>query len=327
MTGFISLSSTSKIFGMLISASPGSSGSRGLLGWLTICGYITKGGRIAVRDSGRSCDPVLFYKDCQTVTLDRLDKIIGGAQVQSPGLVIHDGDHDHRYLRQVRVILQPIQNSPPIAFKHDNVRGDKQRAKLLGEAEAFFSVRGGNSPEIQFRQEARHQVANGRVVVYYQNRIQVCFRLWQCARNVARSLRRCGFNCLDNDMGRQLHRKGGALPGLALDADFSFHQLDETVCNGESKTGPTVLAGNRRIRLGELLEQVLLLLCGDANAFVADLELNPVFPLYLDLIRVRGDGAMIRKLGGVTEQVEQDLPDFRNIRAHHAYVLLQMQAT
>src|SRR5258705_10296696 len=93
-----------------------------------------------------------------------------------------------------------------------------------------------------------------------------------------------------------------------------------------SKADTAILAGNRRIRLGELLEQVLPLFCGDSNARVADLELNPVFPLYLDLIHVQGDGAMIREFAGVTEQVEQDLPDFRNIRAHHAYVLLQMHA-
>src|SRR5713226_2382356 len=271
---------------MLISPSPGSSGSSCLLGWLTICCYITKGGRIAVRDSGTSCDPVLFYKDCQTVTLDRLNKVIGGAQVQPPSLVVHDSDHDYRNLRQVRVILQPVQNGPPIAFGHDYVEGNKQWANLLGETEAFLSVRGSNHMEIQFRQEARHQVADGWVVVYHQNRIQVRFGFWQRERRIARSLRQCGFSCLDNDIRRQLHRKGCALPCLALHADFPFHQLDKSVRDGESQAGPAILPGNRGIRLGKLLKQVLLLLCRDSNSSVPDLELNPVFPLDLHLTHV-----------------------------------------
>jgi len=53
---------------------------------------------------------------------------------------------------------------------------------------------------------------------------------------------------------RQLHRKV-ALP-LALTPIF-LSSLDETVCNGKSKTGPPYF-GNRRIRLATL-EQVLLL--------------------------------------------------------------------
>ena len=87
---------------------------------------------------------------------------------------------------------------------------------------------------------------------------------------------RRGFSCLGNDMSRQLHSKDGALPRLALDADLPFHQLNEAVSNGESQAGPAILPGNRGIRLGKLLKQVLLLLCGDSNPSVADPELNPI---------------------------------------------------
>src|SRR6059036_3163483 len=94
MSLFISLSSTSKIFGILISPASG---------YLCFCrltarrtlSHMGKGGRINVRDTGRSSDSVLFYKDSKAVPLDWLNQIIRGAQVNAPGLVVHDGHHDH----------------------------------------------------------------------------------------------------------------------------------------------------------------------------------------------------------------------------------------
>src|SRR6266446_9279221 len=135
MSLFISLSSTSKIFGILISPGSGNSGSGCLAPHHLAVFYISrKGDRSSVRDRGPS-DPVLFYKNCETIPLNRLDKIIGGAQVQAPGLVVHDGDHNHRNLRQFGISLEPIQKCPSIAFRHDYIEGDKQRANLLGKAE------------------------------------------------------------------------------------------------------------------------------------------------------------------------------------------------
>jgi len=58
---------------MLISPDPGNLGSGGLVARLAVS-YISKGDRASVRDSGRPSDPVLFYKNCETVPLDRLDR-------------------------------------------------------------------------------------------------------------------------------------------------------------------------------------------------------------------------------------------------------------
>src|SRR6266404_1086378 len=175
---------------------------------------------------------------------------------------------------------------------------------LLGKPNSFFSIRGGDHVEIQFCQEARHKIADRRVVVYYQNRFQAGFGLTRCRRNLAGTLWQRGYSGLDDDLSGQPDRKDGALPRLALDVDLPFHQLNEPVSNGESQAGPTILAGNRGIRLGKLVKKVLLLLGGDSNPSVADPELNPRSLLYLDLLHVHGDGALIRKFAGVTEQVE-----------------------
>jgi len=140
-----------RIFGMLISPSPGCSGSSGLLGWLTICCYITKGGRIGVRDSGRSRDPVLFYKDCQTVTLNRLDKIIGGAQVQSPGLVIH-------HVTMITGISAKSESFFSLFRTVHPSHSGMTTSRVISSGRSFLARRKPSSPfarhsRIQFRQE------------------------------------------------------------------------------------------------------------------------------------------------------------------------------
>src|SRR5260370_6684807 len=94
MSLFISLSSTSKIFGILISPSPGNPGSGCLAARQAVC-HISKRGRIGVRDIRRASEPVLFYENFGTVALDLLNKVIGGAQFLAPGLVISDVNHNH----------------------------------------------------------------------------------------------------------------------------------------------------------------------------------------------------------------------------------------
>jgi len=46
---------------------------------------------------------------------------------------------------------------------------------LLGKANSFFPIRGGYHVEIQFCQEARHQIADRRIIIYHQNRFQAGF--------------------------------------------------------------------------------------------------------------------------------------------------------
>src|SRR5256885_16402283 len=100
MSLFISLSSTTKFSGMLISPASGSLGFCRLTTRRTLS-RIGKGGRVSVRDTGRSSDSVLFYQDSKTVPLDWLDQVIRGAQIHATGLVIHDGHHNHRNFGEI----------------------------------------------------------------------------------------------------------------------------------------------------------------------------------------------------------------------------------
>src|SRR5260221_3241670 len=105
MSLFISLSSTSKIFGILISPASGYLGFCRLTTRRTLS-HIGKGGRISVRDCGRSSDSVLFYQDSKTVPLDWLDQEIPGVPSHATGLLIHQGCHDPRHFFEVLVALQ-----------------------------------------------------------------------------------------------------------------------------------------------------------------------------------------------------------------------------
>src|SRR5258707_6223758 len=102
MSLFISLSSTSKIFGMLISPASGYLGFCRLTTRRTFS-RIGKGGRISVRDTGRSSDSVLFYQDSKTVPLDWLDPAIRSGQIHVACLVIHDWHHNHPKLGAVLI--------------------------------------------------------------------------------------------------------------------------------------------------------------------------------------------------------------------------------
>src|SRR2546423_2915222 len=150
MSLFISLSSTSKIFGMLVSPAFGYLGFCRLKTRRTLS-RIGKGGLISVRDCGRSSISVLFYQDSKTVSLDWLDQVIRGAQIHATGLVIHDGHHNHRNFGEFLIALQPVQHCPSVTFGHDYIERNKEWANFLSEAESLFSVRGDDYAEIQFR--------------------------------------------------------------------------------------------------------------------------------------------------------------------------------
>src|SRR5260370_15903085 len=113
-----------------------------------------------------------------------------------------------------------------------------------------------------------------------------------------------------------MHCESRTFPGLALDGDAPLHQLYEPIRNSESQTSPAVLSSNRGIRLGKLVKQVFLLFRRDSNSRVAHAESDPIVALDLVLIDIHGDDSAIGKLAGVAQQIEQNLSDFRDVRAH-----------
>ena len=76
--------------------------------------------------------------------------------------------------------------------------------------------------------------------------------------------------------GRQLDGEGRSLAELRADGDVATHHLAEASADGQTETGAAEVPGGRVIGLGELLEDVLQLVGGDADAGVADRQEDPV---------------------------------------------------
>ena len=73
---------------------------------------------------------------------------------------------------------------------------------------------------------------------------------------------------------RQREVERAAPADLALEPDLPAHHLDQAGRDRQAQPGAAVLAGRRGVGLGERLEEPLLLLGGDADAGVADGEVQ-----------------------------------------------------
>ena len=74
----------------------------------------------------------------------------------------------------------------------------------------------------------------------------------------------------------EFHREpeNGAIAGLALNADGTAHHLGEILGDGEAEPGAAVSAGRGGVGLLEALEQTRPLLLRQANAAVADSDVE-----------------------------------------------------
>src|SRR6516165_5801342 len=95
---------------------------------------------------------------------------------------------------------------------------------------------------------------------------------------------------------RQPDRKRRAAAGFALDRDIAAHYLAEPLADREPKPGAAVFAGRGCVGLGELLEQLALLLRRHADARIGDLDDDAVAAVLLPLPRMEGDAAALSKL-------------------------------
>src|SRR5437773_2334040 len=69
--------------------------------------------------------------------------------------------------------------------------------------------------------------------------------------------------------------EGASLARLALDPEAPAHELDQLGRNRQAQTGPAVGAGDRTIRLGERIEDRLLLACANTDPPLPHREVQP----------------------------------------------------
>src|SRR6266853_1254707 len=93
---------------------------------------------------GGASNPVLFDENRKTVTVNRLDHIIGRAQFKYHGFIVNDRYHNHRDLCQFRIRFQLIQNGPTITVRHNDIQRYNEWLHLFGQTQTFFATRGGD---------------------------------------------------------------------------------------------------------------------------------------------------------------------------------------
>jgi len=140
--------------------------------------------------------------------------------------------------------------------------------------------------------------------------------LQACAtqRRVARqACRRVPRRCRAPAAARQAQLEARSPARRAVHLDAAAHQLEQLLDQRQADAGAAVLAGGRVVQLLEALEQQRQLLGGDADAAVADRQLELV------MLQGHGDQADAPAGGGeferVTQQVEEDLLEMAVIQA------------
>src|SRR5207244_325474 len=110
-------------------------------------------------------------------------------QVNAHRLIVHNRYHNHWNFRQLRIGFELVEYRPTVTVRHDNIQGDDHRTNLPGKPESFFTTPGSNDIEIHLGKEARHKIANRRVVVDHEDRVLVSFHRWNRLRSIAASCR------------------------------------------------------------------------------------------------------------------------------------------
>src|SRR5262249_4897190 len=106
---------------------------------------------------------------------------------------------------------------------------------------------------------------------------------------------------------RQAHGEHRALADLARYRHVAAHQARELAGVGKAESGAAEALSRRGIGLGELLEQLGLLLRCHADPGVGYGKLNPVASV-CHPARPQRDLALLGELKGIAQQIEQYLP-------------------
>src|SRR5262249_44277761 len=102
---------------------------------------------------------------------------------------------------------------------------------------------------------------------------------------------------------RQAHREHRAFAVLARHGHIAYHHVRELAREGKSEPRSAEVLSGCGIGLGELLEQLCLLLRRHANAGIGDGELDPAAAVG-DSVHPQSDLARFGELAGIAEEVE-----------------------
>ena len=164
--------------------------------------------------------------------------------------------------------------------------------------QAFFAGSGQSDFETERFEHLLENFPGCRIVVHNQ-----CFDPSEvCRRKVASSV----FFQVDTENSGKKERAADS--GSTFHPDMAPHHFHQSVTDGQPQPGAAVLAGNRRVCLGERGEQLQHLFVGHTNAGIAYPEFDfCTICLLLDQFRENHDFTVIGELEGIVGQVDQNL--------------------
>src|SRR6516164_2780405 len=120
---------------------------------------------------------------------------------------------------------------------------------------------------------------------------------------------------------RQTHYKHRTFAQFARRRHIATHHARELAGDGEAETGAAEALRGRGLGLAECLEQLCLLLRRHANAGIDHRQLDPVASVNHPS-RSQLDLTVFGELAGITQQVEQYLPQPHGVHGEGTQVLL-----
>ncbi len=234
------------------------------------------------------------------------------------GVIVHHG-HDHqRDVPQLLVILELREGLAALQAIGGQIDGDDVGVEGPRHLDAVGAVLRHGHPEPFRGQDLGDGIPQDGIVLDDQDLAPVLGPIRLAALEGP-----SGFHHRDH---RQMHGKDGSLPGLARDLDITAKEDRETAAEGQAQSGSTVLPRGGFIRLREFLEDAVHLFRGHADARIRDREADEIHALriWFDL---QYDHAVLGELGGVVEQIVEDLPEHLQIGMNggDARILLQHQ--
>src|SRR5499427_10514028 len=185
---------------------------------------------------------------------------------------------------------------------------------FLGETKGFFSAGCKYGIEAELGKVAGHQITHGSIVVDHQNGVGPLIDRRQDGSNFVCLLNR--FWRFDGDNRGKFKGEGRTDSGLAFYPDLAMHHVDESRTNRQTKSSSTILARNRTIGLCKVLEQIKLLLRGNADTCICNRESNAFLTVRGPALHLELNISVIRKLACIAEQIEKNLPNLRDVGMH-----------
>ena len=258
----------------------------------------------------------------QAVAVDRLRQVLRRSEDVTHLRLVHHRHHDHRYVGEPVVGFDRRQHRPPVHFRHQHVEEDQVGADSPREGKPLHAVRRGERPQVGRGRadEARQEVAHRRVVVDHQNDA------------AGRPPRRLRFR------SRARQPRQAAPLSRPTTAGRRRTNVEPSPARLETETVPPIISQNRLLiasprPVPPYLRVVETSAC--VNGWNSLAHCSGVMPIPVSVIvktnhscpgparfpaHRQPDLAILGELARVGQQVEQDLPQLRQVRAHRSGV-------